>query len=162
MFSLFSFVDVGFFIGLISPIRKLIIGDSAPLHVIESSAYFVGEAAIPSTTLIMGANLLKGLKGSDVSIVVILGIMAVRYIALPLLGVVVVKAAHHFGLVGSNSLFQFVLMLQYALPPAMSTGTMSQLFEFGQSECSVIMLWTYAVAAFSLTLWSSFFMWLVS
>lgn len=155
-------VIVGFFIGLISPIRKLIIGDSAPLHVIESSAYFVGEAAVPSTTLIMGANLLKGLKGSDVSIVVILGIMAVRYIALPLLGVVVVKAAHHFGLVGSNSLFQFVLMLQYALPPAMSTGTMSQLFEFGQSECSVIMLWTYAVAAFSLTLWSSFFMWLVS
>ncbi|KAL6346037.1 hypothetical protein AAG906_025317 [Vitis piasezkii] len=138
-------VIVGFFIGLISPIRKLIIGDSAPLHVIESSAYFVGEAAVPSTTLIMGANLLKGLKGSDVSIVVILGIMAVRYIALPLLGVVVVKAAHHFGLVGSNSLFQFVLMLQYALPPAMSTGTMSQLFEFGQSECSVIMLWTYAV-----------------
>ena len=51
--------------------------------------------------------------------------MAVRYIALPLLGVVVVKAAHHFGLVGSNSLFQFVLMLQYALPPAMSTGTTS-------------------------------------
>ena len=93
---------------------------------------------------------------------VILGIMAVRYIALPVLGVVVVKAAHHFGLVGSSSLFRFVLMLQYAVPPAMSTSTMSQLFEFGQSECSVVMLWSYGVAAISLTLWCSFFMWLVS
>lgn len=65
---------------------------------------------------------LSGLKGSDVSIVVILGIVAVRYIFLPLLGVVVVKAATHFGLVGSNLLFQFVLMLQYAVPPAMGTG----------------------------------------
>ncbi|RVW29553.1 Protein PIN-likeS 1 [Vitis vinifera] len=115
-------VIFGFFIGLIPPIRKLIIGDSAPLRVIESSATLLGEAAIPSTTLIMGANLLSGLKGSDVSIVVILGIVAVRYIFLPLLGVVVVKAATHFGLVGSNLLFQFVLMLQYAVPPAMGTG----------------------------------------
>ena len=57
--------------------------------------------------------------------------MAVRYIALPLLGVVVVKAAHHFGLVGSNSLFQFVLMLQYALPPAMSNGTTSSYLSYG-------------------------------
>lgn len=155
-------VIFGFFIGLIPPIRKLIIGDSAPLRVIESSATLLGEAAIPSTTLIMGANLLSGLKGSDVSIVVILGIVAVRYVFLPLLGVVVVKAATHFGLVGSNLLFQFVLMLQYAVPPAMGTGVICQLFQFGQSECSVIMLWTYAVAGFTLTLWSTFFMWLVS
>lgn len=68
------------------------------------------------------ASTFSGLKGSDVSIVVILGIVAVRYIFLPLLGVVVVKAATHFGLVGSNLLFQFVLMLQYAVPPAMGTG----------------------------------------
>lgn len=43
-----------------------------------------------------------------------------------------------------------------------TAGTISQLFEFGQSECSVVILWSYTVATFSLTLWSSFFMWLVS
>ncbi|KAK9285762.1 hypothetical protein L1049_024962 [Liquidambar formosana] len=113
-------------------------------------------------TLIVGANLLRGLQRSGVGWLLILGIIAVRYIALPLFGIGIVKAAHHFGMVGSYSLYQFILMLQFALPPAMSVGTITQLFEAGESECSVIMLWTYAVASFSLTLWSTVFMWLVA
>ncbi|WRX12753.1 Membrane transport protein - like 10 [Theobroma cacao] len=138
------------------------------------------EAAIPCMTLIMGANLLKetetfqqikkiyeinavaGLKRSEVSMLVIIGIVAVRNIFLPLSGIGVVKAAHHFGMVGSDSLYRFVLMLQYAVPPAMSVGTMTQLFQSGQGESSMIMLWTYAVASISLTLWSMLFMWLLS
>ena len=40
-------------------------------------------------------------------------------------------------------------------------GTITQLFGAGKSECSVIMLWTYAFASVSLTLWSAYFMWLV-
>ncbi|XP_059623379.1 protein PIN-LIKES 1-like isoform X2 [Cornus florida] len=153
---------VGLFVGVVSPIRKIMIGDSAPLRVIESSASFLGEAAVPSMTLIVGANLLKGLKKSAVSYWVVIGVQVVRYIALPLLGIVVVKAASHFGLVGSDSLYQFVLLLQYALPSAMTIGTITQLFEVGESECSVIMLWNYAVAAIFLTLWSTYYMWIVS
>lgn len=42
---------------------------------------------------------------------------------MPLLGIGVVKAAQHLGLVGTDALYQFVLMLQYALPPAMAVGT---------------------------------------
>ncbi|KAA8532106.1 hypothetical protein F0562_006752 [Nyssa sinensis] len=153
---------IGLFIGIISPVRKIMIGDSAPLRVIESSASLLGEATVPSITLIMGANLLRGLKTSRVGLWVIIGVQVVRYIALPLLGVVVVKAACHFGLVGSDSLYQFVLLIQYALPSAMAIGTITQLFEVGASECSVIMLWNYALASVSLTLWSTYFMWLVS
>ncbi|KAB1224013.1 hypothetical protein CJ030_MR2G007939 [Morella rubra] len=113
-------VIVGFIIGIISPIRKLMIGDDAPLRVIISSASLLGEATIPSMTLIVGANLLKGLRRSEVGLLVIVGVIAVRYIVLPLLGIVIVKAAHSWGMVGSSSLYQFILMLQYALPPAMS------------------------------------------
>ncbi|KAI3409615.1 uncharacterized protein J3R85_019091 [Psidium guajava] len=153
---------IGFIIGIVSPIRDVLIGDDAPLRFIQSSIYLLGEALVPSQTLIVGANLLRGLRRSEVSIVVILGIVLVKYIAMPIIGVGVVKAASHFGLVGSDPLFQFVLMLQFALPPAMSVGTITQLFGAGEGECSVVMLWTYAVAAFSLTLWSTFFMWLVA
>ncbi|XVF75680.1 hypothetical protein PTKIN_Ptkin13bG0206000 [Pterospermum kingtungense] len=153
---------VGFIIGAISPIRKLLIGDSAPLHVLDTSASLIGEAAIPCRTLIMGANLLKGLRRSEVSLLVIMGIVSVRSIFLPLFGIGIVKAAHHLGLVGSDSLYQFVLMLQYTVPPAMSVGTMTQLFQRGQGESSMIMLWTYGVAAISLTLWSTLFMWLLA
>ncbi|XP_044469442.1 protein PIN-LIKES 3-like isoform X3 [Mangifera indica] len=153
---------VGFIIGTVSPIRKSIVGDSAPLRVIYSSASLLGDASIPSMTLIIGANLLGGLKRSGISISVIIGIIAVRFIILPLLGVAVVKAAHHFGLVGSDLLYQFVLLIQFTLPPAMNVGTMTQLFQSSKSECSVIMLWTYAVAALAITLWTTFYMWLLS
>ncbi|XVE68666.1 hypothetical protein DITRI_Ditri09bG0087200 [Diplodiscus trichospermus] len=124
---------VGFIIGMVSPIRKLIIGDSAPLRVIDSSAYILGEATIPCMTLIMGANLLTGLKKSDVSWTVIIGIIAVRNLFLPLSGIGIVKAACHSGLVeSSNTLYQFVLMLQYAVPPAMSVGMASLLHNFNK------------------------------
>ncbi|KAL4388070.1 hypothetical protein GQ457_09G028190 [Hibiscus cannabinus] len=153
---------VGFIIGIISPIRELMIGDSAPLRVIDTSAYFLGEAAIPCLTLILGANLLRGLNGSEVSLSVITGILAVRNILMPLLGICVVKAAQRSGMVASDSLYRFILMLQYAVPPATAVGTISEFLQLGQGESSVIMLWTYAVASISLTLWSTLFMWLLA
>ncbi|KAL3723591.1 hypothetical protein ACJRO7_035725 [Eucalyptus globulus] len=153
---------IGFIVGTTPPLRKATVGDSAPLHVVLDSASLLGNAAIPSVTLILGANLLRGLKGSSIHPPVIIGILAVRYIALPLLGMMIVRGAVYLGLVQSDPLYQFVLLLQFALPPAMNIGTITQLFGAVEAECSVIMLWTYVVAAVSLTLWSALFMWLVS
>ncbi|KAL5181153.1 Protein PIN-LIKES 3 [Glycine soja] len=51
---------VGFIVGVVPQIRKLMIGGDASLHVIQDSVTMVGEAAVPVITLIMGANLLKG------------------------------------------------------------------------------------------------------
>ncbi|KAK4847745.1 hypothetical protein QYF36_005415 [Acer negundo] len=118
---------VGFVIGIISPIRKVMIGDSAPLRVIYSAAELLGEAAIPSVTLIVGANLLKGLRGPGVSPSLIVGILTIRNIILPAMGVGVVKAARHFGLVGTYTFYQFTLMLQYAFPSAVNIGTIAQM-----------------------------------
>ncbi|XP_057421851.1 protein PIN-LIKES 3-like isoform X1 [Lotus japonicus] len=152
----------GFSIGVIPPIRNFLVGNNAPLRVVEDSASMLGDAAIPTVTLILGANLLGGLKGTSTPLWTIVGIILVRYIFLPLLGVVIVKGAVKFGLVPSDPLYQFVLLLQYALPPAMNIGTMAQLFGTGQSEFSVIMLWSYALASIAVTLWSTYFMWLVA
>lgn len=62
------------------------------------------------------------MKGTSTPFWTIVGIILVRYIFLPLLGVAIVKAAVKFGLVPSDPLYQFVLLLQYALPPAMNIG----------------------------------------
>lgn len=70
----------------------------------------------------MGGNLLKGLTGSGIQKSLLLGIIVVRYIALPLIGIVVVKGAIRLGLVQHDPLYQFVLLLQFALPPAMNIG----------------------------------------
>ncbi|XP_020985477.2 protein PIN-LIKES 3-like, partial [Arachis duranensis] len=152
---------IGFIIGAVSPIQKLMVGDDAPLRAIIKSIALVGEGTIVSMTLIVGANLLDGLKQSGISWYLIIGITVVRFILSPLLGVLIVKAAYYWGLVGSYNLYQFVLMLQYALPPATSVGTIAQLLGVAESECSLIMLWTYAVSTFTLTLWCTFFMWML-
>ncbi|XP_074278649.1 protein PIN-LIKES 3-like [Silene latifolia] len=154
---------VGFFIGMIPPFRKLFFGKNPPLRVVGDATFMIGNAAIPLITLILGANLLKGLKGSRVKLTIIVGIIVVRYIILPLLGILVLKGAVRAGFVQSHDLLlQFVILLQYALPPALTIGTITQLFGEGESECSVIMLWTYVVAPATVTLWSTLFLWLLS
>uniref|UniRef100_A0A7N0TR62 Protein PIN-LIKES 3-like n=1 Tax=Kalanchoe fedtschenkoi TaxID=63787 RepID=A0A7N0TR62_KALFE len=152
---------VGFIVGVIPQLRILLIGSGAPLRAVQDSVSMLGDAAIPSVTLIMGGNLLRGMKGDGVEAPVIVGVIGVRYILLPIMGTLIVKGGVHLGLVQSDPLFQFVLLLQYALPPAMNIGTITQLFGTGESECSVIMLWTYSLASVALTLWSTFFMWFV-
>ncbi|XP_058069949.1 protein PIN-LIKES 3-like isoform X3 [Magnolia sinica] len=93
-------VIIGFAVGIIAPFRKALVGESAPLRAIQSSIALLGDGDIPTTTLIMGGNLTKGI--------------------------------------------------------------MTQLFGAGESECAVIFLVTYALAIVSLTLWSAFFIWLVT
>ncbi|XP_048503613.1 protein PIN-LIKES 3 isoform X2 [Beta vulgaris subsp. vulgaris] len=154
---------VGFIIGMISPFRRLLMDNNGPLHVIGDTGFMIGDAAIPCTTLILGANLLRGLKGSGIQSTTIIGIIVVRYIFLPLLGILIVKGAVFAGFVQSHDIFfQFVLLLQYSLPPAVSIGTVTELFGAGQNECSVIMLWTNVLAPVMLTLWCTFYLWLLS
>ncbi|KAL4577812.1 hypothetical protein LXL04_013926 [Taraxacum kok-saghyz] len=154
---------VGLIIGIVAPLRNLLIGTEAPLHVIQDSASLVGDAAIPTITLILGANLLRGLKGSsNVSLRLVFGIVGARLILLPIIGIFVVKGALYLGFVHADPLYIYVLLLQFALPPSMNIGTITQLFGAGESECSVIMMWSYGLASLTLTLWSMFFMWLVA
>lgn len=156
-------VIVGFIIGATPLLRNAMIGESAPLRVLQESAELIGGGAIPSVTLIMGGNLITGLRGdASVPRSVIAGIVAVRYILLPLLGTVLVKAAVRFGVIRPDPLYQFILLLQYAVPPAMNIGTITQLFGVGESECSVIFVWVYAIASVAVTVWSAFFMWTLS
>ncbi|KAJ0988120.1 hypothetical protein J5N97_006476 [Dioscorea zingiberensis] len=155
-------VIIGFIIGVVPQIRKAMIDESAPLRSIYDSASLLGKGTIPSLILIMGGNLTKGLQGSEIKLSLIVGVLVIRYLALPLLGIAIVKGAIHLGIVHSDPLYQFTLLMQYAVPPAMNITSMIQMFEAGVGELSVIFLWAYAVAAVTLTFWSTLFLWLVS
>lgn len=120
------------------------------------------DGTIPCTTLILGGNLIQGLRSSKVKATTIVGVIVVRYLALPVIGILVVKAANSLGFLPADPLYHFLLMVQYTTPPAMAIGTMTQLFGVGQEECSVIMLWTYLAAALSLAVWSAVFMSILS
>ncbi|KAI3462307.1 hypothetical protein Pfo_018970 [Paulownia fortunei] len=153
---------IGFIFGAVSWLRNLIIGDSAPFRVIDDSIKLLGDGTIPCITLILGGNLTQGISKARLGSTMVLAVILVRYIILPGVGIGVVKAASHLGFLPSDPLYHFVLMIQFTLPPAMNIGTMSQLFDVAQEECSLLFLWTYLVAAFALTGWSTVFMWILS
>ncbi|XBH70836.1 hypothetical protein VPH35_098418 [Triticum aestivum] len=162
-YSSLSLAIVGFIIGGTPLIRNALIGDDAPLRVLRESGELIGGAAVPSVTLIMGGNLITGLRGTaSVPPSVIAGVVLVRFVLLPLVGTALVKAAVRYGVIRPDPLYQFVLLLQYAVPPAMNIGTITQLFGVGESECSVIFVWVYALASVAVTMWSAFFMWTLS
>ena len=48
----------------------------------------------------------------------------IRSILLPGSGILILKAAKQWGFVNSDSFYQFTLLLQYAIPPAVNIGTM--------------------------------------
>nr|DAD46523.1 TPA_asm: hypothetical protein HUJ06_016460 [Nelumbo nucifera] len=123
---------LGFIFGATPWLKNLLIGESAPLRVIQDSIKLLGDGTIPCITLILGGNLTQ------------------------------VIAAGKLGLLPSDPLFGYVLMVQFTLPPAMNIGTMTQLFDVGQEECSVLYLWTYLVAALALTVWSTVYMWILT
>ncbi|XP_039021071.1 protein PIN-LIKES 7-like isoform X2 [Hibiscus syriacus] len=153
---------LGFIFGATTPLRNLVIGAGAPLRVIQDSTKLLGDATIPCITLIIGANLVDGIRSSLIKPSIIIGVVCVRYVILPVIGIWVVKAAGNLGLLSSNPLFRYVLMIQFALPPASNIGTITQLFGVGQEECSVLFLWTYLIATFALTTWSTIFMWILT
>ncbi|KAI3451351.1 hypothetical protein Pfo_008016 [Paulownia fortunei] len=152
----------GLVFGAVTWLRNLIIGENAPLRVMDDSIKLLGDGTIPCITLILGGNLTQGLLKARLKPVMVIAVICVRYIILPVVGIAVVKAASHLGFLPSDPLYHFVLMIQFTLPPAMNIGTMTQLFDVAQEECSVLFLWTYLVAALALTGWSTVFMWILS
>lgn len=103
-----------------------------------------------------------GLRKAKLSRLLIVAVIIVKYVILPVIGIGVVLGAGRLGLLPSDPLFRFVLMVQFTLPPAMNIGTMTQLFDVAQEECSVLFLWTYLAAAIALTGWSTVFMWILT
>lgn len=153
---------IGLIFGTTKWLRNLLVGESAPLRVIQDSIQLLGDGTIPCITLILGGNLIQGLRSSNLKPLVAVGVICVRYMILPVIGIGVVKAASNLGFLPSDPLYHYVLMIQFTLPPAMNISTMAQLFDVGQAECSVLFLWTYLVAAIALTGWSTVYMWILS
>ncbi|KAL0379063.1 UNVERIFIED_CONTAM: protein PIN-LIKES 7 [Sesamum radiatum] len=153
---------VGLIFGAVTWLRNLVVGENAPLRVINESIKLLGDGTIPCITLILGGNLTQGLRKAKLKAVIVIAVICVRYVMLPAIGIYVVKAASHLGFLPSDPLYHFILMIQFTVPPAMNIGTMTQLFDVAQEEGSVLFFWTYLVATIALTTWSTVFMWILS
>lgn len=68
--------------------------------------------------------MIKGLRKIEVKPSAILAIVLVRYVLLPIIGIGTVLSAAKLGLVPQSPLFQYVLLIQFIVPPGMSLGKM--------------------------------------
>lgn len=152
----------GIVFGMIPWLKRLLIGDGAPLQLIYNSLNLLGEATIPCIILILGGNLTQSSRDGKVPSRLLIMVVCVRFVLLPAIGIGIVTVAKHLGFLPPDPLYQFVLMIQFAVPPAINISTIVQLFNVAQVECSVIMLWTYMTAVVSLTAWSTVFLWILS
>ncbi|KAH9316300.1 hypothetical protein KI387_024927, partial [Taxus chinensis] len=113
-------VIAGFLVGAIPQAKALIVDESSPLRVIQDSVSLVGDAAIPSIILILGGNLVQGLRSSSLRSVIVILVICVRFVLLPVIGIFVVKGASYLGALPEDPLYHFVMMLQFTVPPAMN------------------------------------------
>ncbi|KAE9614569.1 putative membrane transport protein [Lupinus albus] len=151
----------GFLFGGVKSLRNLIIGQDAPLKVIQDTIQLLGNGTIPCITILLGGNLTQGMQSSSMQPLVLISMVIARLFILPAIGFFVVRAAANFGYLPEDPLFQYVLVMQYAMPPAMNISTMAQLFDVGTEECSVILLWSYGASTITLTIWSTFLIWVL-
>lgn len=153
---------IGFVVGSIPWLRDLLVGKEAPLHVIQDSLKLLGDGTIPCITLILGGNLVEGLRSSSLRKSTIVAVVCIKCVFLPIIGIGVVKVAGMLGFLPADPLYSYVLMIQFVLPPGMNISTMTQLFDIAQEECSVLFLWTYVMACVSITTWSTVFIAILS
>lgn len=53
---------------------------------------------------------------------VIVAVVMVKFIMLPIIGILVIKGASYLGVLPDDPLFKYTLLLQFAIPPAMNIG----------------------------------------
>ncbi|XP_078448451.1 protein PIN-LIKES 7-like [Wolffia australiana] len=153
---------MGFIFGATPWLKSLFVGAAAPLQSVYDAIDLMGNATIPSITLILGGNLAKGIRKSRLNISTIIAVMIVKLIILPSAGLFVTHAAFKLGLLPQDPLFRYTLLLQYTIPAAMGIGTMAELFDVAREECSVLLLWNYLLASVALTLWATVYLWFLS
>ncbi|KAL3697183.1 hypothetical protein R1sor_011259 [Riccia sorocarpa] len=141
----------GLIVGLVPPLKWFFLG---PFRAFTDSADIIGQAMIPCMNLVLGASLVQGSEKCEMPLTTILGIILVRFFALPVLGMMTVKIAHDFGFLPEDPLFRFVLMLQFTMPTAINVGTIAQLHGVGERDAALVLFYCYLAACICLTFWA--------
>jgi hypothetical protein len=63
-----------------------------------------------------------GAGDSDMEMLTIIGIVMTRFVALPIVGIVIINIIQKMGVLPIDPLFKLVLILQFCMPTAISLG----------------------------------------
>ncbi|XP_048318550.1 protein PIN-LIKES 2 isoform X2 [Ziziphus jujuba] len=140
-------------IGTIPQLKGFFFGYDAPLLFVTDSLEILAGAMVPSVMLILGGMLAEGPNESKLGLRTTIGISVARLVLLPLLGIGVVALADKLNfLVAGDSMYRFVLLLQYTTPTAILLGAIASLRGYAVSEASALLFWQHVWCLFHVQL----------
>lgn len=151
---------VGLLIGL-TPLRGLLHGAEAPLAVLGGALEMLGMATLPCAMLVLGGNLAHGPSRDLVPVRVTAGVVVLRLLLMPLLGLGLVLGLLRLGLLPREPLLLLVLLMESAAPSANNLVVISEIHGHGEKAIATILFWSYLLGILSLTLYGSVFVYTV-
>ncbi|GMH04341.1 hypothetical protein Nepgr_006180 [Nepenthes gracilis] len=140
--------------GIVPGLKSFVFGEDAPLSFITDSLQIMAGAMVPSVMLILGGVLAEGPSKCKLGLRTTIGIIVVRLLVLPLIGIGVVLLADKLNLlVQGDDLYRFVLLLQYTTPSAILLGAIASLRGYAVREASALLFWQHVFAVISISLY---------
>lgn len=144
---------LGLIVGAVPQLKGLLIGPSAPLSPISDAAGIVGSAAIPCAMIVLGGRLANGPVSRSVRKRLVSGVILSKLIVMPLLAFVAIKLLVWAGLLPHNPLLATTLMIQAAVPPAVTISVLCSLRNQAiETDMANLMFWSYLASIPTLTI----------
>ena len=141
-------------LGIIPQVKTIVFGSDAPLDFITDSMAMISEAMVPAVMLVLGGMLWEGPNESRLGIRTTIGIIVARLLILPLAGIGVIYLADKWNLlISDNSMYRFVLLLQYTTPSAILLGAIASLRGYAVREASALLFWQHVFALLSISVY---------
>lgn len=153
---------IGLALGVVPPLRDLVVADGAPLRVLIDAAEVVADGVIPCALIVLGANLAEAPAGTGgLPIRTYLGVACGRLVVMPLIGCGFVLLLRRLGVLPPDPMFVLVLLVESAVPAATNLMVMSQVHGRSETAMAWVLVVNNVLAVFTLSLFGGLFLWLL-
>lgn len=156
-------VVLGVLVGT-TPLHGLLVVKGAPLRVFFSAVSTLGQAAIPISVILLGANLSNGPDYTAVPLRLAAGVAISRMVLLPLCAIALVTATSRYTsiLPDNDPMFKLVLLLEACCPTANNVVMMTSMAQRNEGSVSTTLFTSYVIAPLCLSVNISIFLLIIS
>ncbi|CAG9322156.1 unnamed protein product [Blepharisma stoltei] len=149
---------LGVLVGFIPGLNAVFYDSDAPLLPVAETGLVIGKAGIVIGQMILGSNLVLSARAKvSLSKPLIYSTILVRNIIIPAIALGTTYIFWVLKAFGDDVVMAFIFAINFAAPPSISVLVLSQIFNNGIQEVTMLILWTYVTGVFTLTIFSYLF-----
>lgn len=146
-----------------TPLHAVLVADGAPLRVVYAALRTLGQAAIPISVVLLGANLSSGPDYAAIRPSLAVGIALTRMLLLPACALAVLSTVTRLGdIIPTDPMFRLVLLLEAACPTANNVVMIASMAQRNEAAVSTTLFTSYCIAPIVLSATISLFLMVVS